>query len=290
MNRAQSSSKVKRLQFISAKLVESLLAGNYRSVFKGPGIEFDEAREYVEGDDARLIDWNVSSRLGNVYTKTFKEEREMVIFLIVDISPSLFSGAGAGRRRDAETLLFSLITLAAVQNNDRVGACFFADNVVDWVPPRKGKKHALRLITDMLGVETNRGGSDLASALRTSGEALKRRGICFIISDFKTTGYFKELSLLGRKHDVIAVRITDPADREFPSTGLISLEDPEEGRSILALGSSKKYRKQYYDFQQNQRQQWKRECSKRRISTLEINTAEDPAFQLIQFFRRRKGR
>ncbi|WP_455383298.1 DUF58 domain-containing protein [Salinispira pacifica] len=278
------------MQLVSAKLVESLLAGNYRSVFRGPGIEFDEVREYVEGDDARLIDWNVSSRMGNAYTKVFREERELTLFLVVDMSDSLFFGEGETSRRETESLLFSLLSFAAVANNDRVGAVFFTDRIEGWMPPKKGKKHALSLIQTMIGFEPTGRGSNLALALRTVGEAVKKRGICVILSDFKTTGYFRDLTLLSHSHDVIAVRVVDPLDEEYPDSGLVQLEDPETGRVILGAGGLRNYRRQYQEFWQLHRRQWLRECHRRRIPTLEVRTDEDPAAKLIQFFRSRARR
>ena len=289
MERSRILSQVKRIRLISTELVENLLAGNYRSVFKGPGIEFDEVREYVEGDDARLIDWNVSSRFDDVFTKTFREERELSLFLIVDLSSSLDSGSRRSRR-DVQNILVALFTLAAVQNNDRVGAVFFTDRIEHWVPPVKGKKHALRLIQDSVSFSPEGGGSDLAPALRAAAEALKRRGIVVVLSDFKTSDYARDLSLLARRQDVIAVRITDPMDTDYPPTGLVHIRDPETGRTVLASGASPKFRRQYREFWEAQRRQWQRECQRRRVSTLEISTDEDPAAKLIQFFRRRRKR
>jgi uncharacterized protein (DUF58 family) len=285
-NRAYQSAR--RLQLISNKLVESLLAGNYRSVFKGQGIEFDEVREYVEGDDARLIDWNVSSRLGTPFTKIFREERELTLFLLADMSASMHGGTREETRQSVQRLLFSLLSLAAAQNNDKMGALFYTGRIEHWVSPVKGRKHALRLIQDMVRFEPRGSGSDLALALRTAGEALKRRGICVILSDFKTTGYYKDLSLLARRHDVIAIRIVDPVDELYPETGLLRLEDPETGRTILAPGRSRRFRKQYHDYWQTQRRQWRRECRRRGVATLEVGTDEDPAVKLLQFFQRRR--
>ncbi|HUX51190.1 MAG TPA: DUF58 domain-containing protein [Spirochaetia bacterium] len=290
MDNARLVAKVKRMRLVSTKLVENLLAGNYRSVFRGPGIEFDEAREYVDGDDARLIDWNVSSRMGTAYTKVFREERELTLFLIVDMSGSLFFGAGDSSRRETESLLVSLLAFAAVANNDRVGACFFTDRIENWLLPKKGKKHALSIIQDMIGFEPTGKGSNLALAIKTAGEALKRRGICVILSDFKTTGYFRDLSTLAHRHDVIAVRIVDPLDTEYPNSGLVQLEDPESSRVILGAGSSRTYRKQYQEFWQLHTRQWMRECNRRGVATLEVRTDEDPAQRLIHFFRNRAKR
>lgn len=290
MTRAQLFSRVKQLQLISTKLVESLLAGNYRSVFRGPGIEFAEVREYVEGDDARLIDWNVSSRLDSTYTKTFREERELTLFLIVDMSASLVSDWGDTLRRETQRLLFALLSFAAVQNNDRVGAVFFSDRIESWVSPTKGKKHAHRLIQDMLSFEPHGRGSNLSLALRTAGESLKRRGICVILSDFKTSGYSKDLTLLARKHDVIAIRITDPLDIEYPRSGLVHLADPETGQTVLAQGRSKRFRRSYEQFWENQRRMWRRECIRVGASPLEISSSDDPVAKLLHFFRRRRRR
>ncbi len=291
MNKKQNLfQRVKRVELISKELVESLLAGDYRSVFRGPGIEFDEVRDYVEGDDARLIDWNVSSRMGSAYTKTFREERELQLFILVDMSASILHGEGGTgwNRRESLAQLFALLAFAAIRNNDRVGALFFTDRNEHWVPPRKGRKHGLRLIQEMLAFEPRGKGSELGGALRGAGEALKRRGICVILSDFKTSGYLKELRIVARKHDTIAIRIVSPLDLEFPQTGLIELEDPETGSQILARGLSPAYRKQYKDYWGYERRTWRRECTRRGVSTLEVRTDEDPAARLVQYFRRRR--
>lgn len=290
MDRARLLSSVKRIQLVASRLVENLLAGDYRSVFRGPGIEFDEVREYVDGDDARLIDWNVSSRMDQPFTKTFREERELTLLLVVDVSASLLAGPPNRMRRELVAELFALISLAAAVNNDRVGAILFSDRVEEWVAPRKGKRHALRLITDLVGVEPVGAGSDLALALRTTGEALKRRGVVIVISDFKTNGYLPDLTLIARRHDVIAIRVSDPTDVAYPPSGLIRLQDPETGRTILGHGSSNRFRSEYEQFWKEQRDEWQTQCRRRGIGTLEVSTVDDPAAQLIRFFDRRKGR
>jgi uncharacterized protein (DUF58 family) len=290
MDRARLLSSVKRIQLLATRLVENLLAGDYRSVFRGPGIEFDEFREYVDGDDARLIDWNVSSRMGQPFAKTFREERELTLFLVVDVSASLALGPPDRTRREVAAEAFALLSLAAVVNNDRVGSVLFSDRIERWVPPRKGKRHALRLITDLVGVEPVGRGSDLSLALRATGEALKRRGVVVVISDFKTSGYLPDLTLMSRRHDVIALRIADPIDHEFPSTGLVRLDDPESGATVLAPGHSRAFRDSYREYWKAQFQSWRSECRKRGIETLDITTDEDVAKQLIRFFETRKRR
>lgn len=279
--------RVRRLELTSNRLIDNLFSGQYRSVFRGPGIEFDEVREYSDGDDSRLIDWNVTSRMDRAFSKTYREEREMLLFLLVDVSGSLRPFEGMESRFDTEATLLALLTFAAIRNNDRVGAAFFSDRIEHWVPPLKGKKHGLRIIQDMLSVQPRGTGSDLSLALRTVGESLPRRGICVVLSDFKTSNYYQELRLLARRHDTVAIRIVDSLDVEFPSSGILQLEDPESGREILASGSSA-YRNDYRYFWQIHRKQWLRECSRRGVSALEVRTDEDPARRLIHFFRRRR--
>ena len=280
--------KVKQVELVSNKLVENLLAGNYRSIFRGSGIEFDEVREYVPGDDARLIDWNVTSRMGSTFTKTFREERELSLFLLVDLSASLTVGTGNVTKREIAVLVFAIMALSAEKNNDVVGGLFFSDKIERCVAPAKGRKHVLRLINDLLRCKPEGKGTGLQLALRAVSESLKRRGICIIISDFKTQGYWDELSYLARKHDVIAVRIYDEVDYNFPNVGLVELEDPETGTAILAEGISKSFIKEYNTFWEKQRRNWELECQKRGIEILEINTSEDPNIKLVQFFQKRK--
>ncbi len=288
MNNLELFSKIKNLPLVSSRLVDGFLSGNYRSVFKGPGLEFDEVREYVEGDDARFIDWNVTSRLGIPYTKTFREEREIVLFLIVDVSASLMSGSGKFKKQDTAAILSSLLAFSAVHNNDKVGAVFFSDRIEKWVPPMKGRKQVFRLIEDMMNIKATGKGSDLKRAIRTVYESLSRRGICIILSDFRTPPCWKELSLLGKKHDLIALKITDPSDLDFPVSGLIELVDPETDVTIYGSGRSKKFRREYREFWETNDIFWKRECLRRGIATLEISTADDPVLSLLNFFSRRR--
>jgi uncharacterized protein (DUF58 family) len=281
---------LRRLQIIAERLVENLLAGNYRSVFRGPGIEFDEVREYVEGDDARLIDWNVSSRFGQVYTKTFREEREMTLFLVLDISSSLAYGSQGRSMREVALVTSALLTLAAVQNNDKVGGVLFGRKISSWIPPAKGRSHAMRLLQEIGSFQPEEAGSDLGLALRTVSESLKRRGIVVIISDFLTADYQQELSLIARRHDVIAVRISDPVTELLPEIGFLSVVDPETRDTLYLDGKSRRYRFEYEQFWRRQRQQWLRECRRRGISAIEIGTVDDVAERLIGFFQRRRKR
>jgi uncharacterized protein (DUF58 family) len=290
MNTFELFSRIKNLPLASEKIVEGLFSGNYRSVFRGPGLEFDEVREYQEGDDSRFIDWNVSSRMGSPYTKTFREEREMTLFLIVDSSASLGTATGRMSRQDMVLTLSSLLAFAAVHNNDRVGAAFFSDRIEKWVPPKKGKKQVFRLVEDITQLPLQSRGSDLANAIRTVYESLKRRGICVIISDFRVNPSWRELSLLARKHDVIAVKITDPSEKVFPLSGLAELVDPETGAVLSAAGSVPAFRRRYREFWDAHHLLWERECRRRKVSTLTVSTNDDPVATLLRFFNRRKKR
>lgn len=290
MDPKELARRVKYFQIVTSKMVETFFAGNYRSVFRGPGMEFDEVRNYYDGDEARRIDWNVTSRMGSPYIKTFREERELNLHLIVDVSPSLHSGGEIRSKMDTACLVFGILSFAAIANNDRVGAVYFTDIIEEWAPPAKGKKHVLRLIQDMLALEPRGTGSNLGLALNTTLKSLKRRGICVIISDFKTNEYFKELSSLARKHDVIAVRVNDNLDEQYPVSGLIELEDPETGETILGAGLSRNFRRDYKEYWELNRLFWLRECRRRGVDTLEINTSDDPAQKIFQFFRRRRFR
>ncbi|MCF7928522.1 MAG: DUF58 domain-containing protein [Spirochaetales bacterium] len=290
MDLSELAAKVKHIRLVSEQLVESLLSGDYHSVFKGPGIDFDEVREYVEGDDARRIDWNVSSRMGSPFTKVFREERELVLMLVVDLSASLMTASADTTKRDVVAQIAAMLAFAATANNDRVGGLLFTDRIENWVPPNKGKTHSLRLVQDILSADPKGKGSDLGLAIRTTHEYMNRRGICIVISDFRSAGYWRDLSVLSKKHDVVAVRVYDPLDYQFPKGGLIRLEDPETGDQIYGAGFNPRFRQKYHEFWNVERMRWTAECNRRRIEYVEVGTEEDPAQKLIRFFRRRKKR
>lgn len=280
--------KVKNLSLVTSRLVEGLFSGNYRSVFKGPGMEFDEVREYVDGDDARNIDWNVSSRMEIPYSKTFKEEREIALNLIIDCSASLYMGSGTNSKKNVSSLVAALLAFAAVHNNDMVGAVFFTDKIEKWVAPKKGQKHVSRLIYDMINYKPDGTGSDLGLAIRTVYETIKRRGICIILSDFRTSPAWKELTLLSKKHDVIAINILDPLDQNFPKTGFLEMLDSESSSILLSYGKSRKFREQYHNFWDTYSLFWRKEYEKRGINMLSISTDENPVDKLLSYFKRRR--
>jgi uncharacterized protein (DUF58 family) len=280
--------RVRQIELVAAKLVDQLLGGRYRSIFRGQGIEFDEVREYVAGDDVRAIDWNVTSRMGLPHTKIFREEREIILFNVVDISASLYAGSGDIGKNEYAAHVFAILSLAAIKNNDRVGAAFFSDRIEKWIPPGKGRKHILSLIHELLKTKPRGSGTDLDLALKGVYRNLKRRGICFIISDFRTEGYWDSLSLLARKHDCVAVKIADPVDTLFPRTGIMELEDPESGEVLFADGSSPSFRQTYERYWQEKQAAWEAGCARRGVDTLTLSTSDDPGIEILRFFRRRR--
>jgi uncharacterized protein (DUF58 family) len=282
MNTEELVDRIKRLRLASRRLLDTMLSGEYRSVFRGQGIEFNDVREYVLGDDARTIDWNVTSRFGSPYVKTFSEERELTLFLLLDVSRSMYSGSGEIGKRDYAAMLFALCAFAAEFNNDRVGAAFFSQGIDKWVSPRTGSRHTMALIHDAVGFPCTTRASNLDVPLRAAAESLKRRGLFVIISDFKTDGYWSELSVLARKHDVIAVRIWSPDDRTLPTRPLLRLEDPETGAILFMKGKSagEAYARRFDE----ECAAWKHECYRRGVSPLVTSTTEDPATVLIRHF------
>lgn len=290
MDQTSISVKVKKLHLVARKMVETLFAGNYKSVFRGPGMEFDEVRNYVDGDDSRFIDWNVSSRMNSPYVKTYREEREVTLTLLVDISKSLLFGSGNEHKRYQASFLAALLGLAAVMNNDKVGSLFFTDRIEKRMPAKKGRKHVLRLIQDIFSFNPAGNGTDISMAVRSTLETIKQRGIIIIISDFNDEDYWPQINLLARKHDVIAIRIIDELDKNLPPAGLIRLEDNETGTEAWAFGKSKKIREKYREEFEYQSLCWKRECAKHGIDYIEIDNTDDPSQKLKSFFEKRKRR
>ena len=289
IDHADLSRRVKRIQLVSKRLVDTMFTGNYKTLFKGPGLEFDEVRAYIPGDDIRFIDWNVSSRMGEPFTKTFKEEREMNIMILMDVSSSLYNDVD-GHKREMAGYIFSLVAHAANANNDRVGSLLFSDVVEQYHAPMKGNKNILKQVSNVLSYEPEGAGSDLGLAVRTAQELMKRRGICFIISDFKTEGFWKEMTLMARKHDIIAISLFDKRERELPRTGLVELQDRETGKRQIFHGSHRKQRDDYHDFWDLHYFKLIEKCRENGIDYVEIESGDDPLEKILKFFKKRKSR
>ena len=221
--------QVKLLELRTRGLVNSLFTGEYHSVFKGQGMEFAEVREYQPGDDVRSIDWNVTARMGKPYVKRYIEERELTVMLAVDLSGSERFGTRARFKSELASELAAVLAMSAIRNNDRVGAVLFTDRIEHVVPPRKGRRHALRVMRDLLAFEPEGRGTDLAGALEYAGRMLKHKAIIFVVSDFQSADLEQPLKLLAQRHDVVAVTVDDPSEQHLPDIGLARFVDPETG-------------------------------------------------------------
>src|SRR5229473_2070782 len=237
--------QIRRLQLKARRAVEDLLGGEYKSVFKGTGIAFEEVREYQPGDDIRAIDWNVTARIGHPFIKRFVEERELTVMLVVDCSGSNQFGTQSQQKRDVAAELAAMIAFTAISNNDKVGLIQFTDRVERFVPPRKGSRHVLRLIRDVLYYQPAHRGTSLKEGLDYVNRVLRRRAIIFLLSDFLDKGYDRSFKRTGRRHDLIALRITDPREMDLPAVGLLELEDAESGERLLLDTNSRVVREAY---------------------------------------------
>ena len=221
--------KVKRIEIQTRGLVNNFFGGEYHSVFKGRGMTFSEVREYQPGDDIRLIDWNVTARSGNPFIKEFEEERELTVFLIVDISASGAFGSESQLKKNIGAEIASVLGFSAIKNNDKVGLILFSDEVVKYVPPKKGKSHVLRVIRELLYTKPNGNGSSIKDALEFLMKVSKRRCVVFLLSDFLDNKFWNSIRITNRKHDLIGIKIYDPYEINLPDIGMIKVEDPETG-------------------------------------------------------------
>jgi uncharacterized protein (DUF58 family) len=281
--------RISSFPIVSSGLAEELLTGDYRSVFKGQGIEFDEARHYQAGDDARLIDWNVSARFGEPYVKMFREERELTVFLVLDISPSMHSGAvGPLSRYEQACLALALVAFSAEEAGQRVGALFFDQGIDRVFPPRKGRRHVMSILGSAIavsaGCRAGTRGSDLAAALLGVGKLLKRRSLVVVVSDFYAPDWEEPLGDLARKHDLAAIRISSPLDTEFPPMGLVPLEDPETGLRFHAHTRSPAFLSAWAHWHENRGKWLETVCRRSGAACLSLSTAEDAVQVLKRFF------
>jgi uncharacterized protein (DUF58 family) len=226
---AEIIKKVRELEIRSKKITTDLFTGEYHSAFKGKGMSFKEVREYSAGDDIRFIDWNVSARFGHPFSKIFEEERELTVMLLVDISPSGMFGTRQARKRDMISEIGAVLTFSAVNNADKVGAIFYSDRVEAYIPPRKGRQHALFMVREFLSKEARNSGTAVSSALRYFNNVTRQKSIAFILSDFLDANYEDALRVAAKKHDVIGIKLYDPMDMELPRAGLIQARDLETG-------------------------------------------------------------
>ena len=282
--------QVKLIELRTRGLVNSLFTGEYRSVFKGQGMEFAEVREYQPGDEVRTIDWNVTARMRRPFVKRYIEERELTVMLAVDLSGSERFGTVRRFKSEVATELGAVLAMSAVRNNDRVGVLLFTDRIEHVVPPRKGRRHALRVIRDLLAYEPTGRGTDIPGALEYMAKMLSHHAIIFVVSDFMDEGIERPLRILAQQHDVIAITVEDPSERELPDVGLARFTDPETGATIDVDTSDAEVRAAYT--QKVVAEQLERRRLLRRLAIDEVAVRTDQPFiePLLKFFRARETR
>jgi len=280
--------KVKELEIKSKKITTHLFTGEYHSAFKGKGMSFREVREYSAGDDIRFIDWNVSARFGHPYSKLFEEERELTVMLLVDTSTSNLFGTVGNRKKDLITEMSAVLTFSAVSNNDKVGVIFFSDRIEKYIPPKKGRSHALYIVRELLTVEPHAKGTDLDLAIKYFNNTTSQKSIAFILSDFLTSGYDSDLKVIGKRHDVIGLRVYDKMDMQLPDVGLLQLQDSETDQVKWVDTGNAMVRHNYQQNFFNTTDEIKKHFRKSGADLLHIRTDDDYVKILQQFFLKRK--
>jgi uncharacterized protein (DUF58 family) len=282
--------KVRQLEIRTRGLVNQVFSGEYHSVFKGRGMEFSEVREYQFGDDIRMIDWNVTARFGHPYVKMFEEERELTVMLVVDMSGSQFFGSQAALKRDVAAELSAILAFSAMKNNDKVGLILFTDRIEKFVPPRKGRGHALRIIRELLSFEPNRPATSIKAALEYLNHIQKKRSIVFVLSDFMDTGYEAALRIAGGRHDLIGVVLRDPRESELPNVGLVPLRDAESGAMRVVDTSDTRTRFLYKEINERTQAARKSLFIKSRLDDVVVRLDQPYLKPLADFFRLRERR
>ncbi|OGW78250.1 MAG: hypothetical protein A3I73_00600 [Omnitrophica bacterium RIFCSPLOWO2_02_FULL_45_16] len=282
--------KIRRIEITTSRLVTDFLSGQYGSVFKGRGIEFDEVREYQPGDEIRTIDWNVTARMGHPYVKKYVEERQLTVMLLLDASGSSHFGTTKRFKKELAAEVSAVLAFAAIKNNDRVGLIIFTDRIEKFVPPRKGLHHVLRVVREALYFNPKGRGTDIAEALRYLDNVISRRAIAFVISDFFAEDFKKSLSIANKKHDVVAITITDPRESELPNAGIIELVDAETGKRHMIDTSSAKIRETYAQTAREIREERAKVFGSVGVDHIDISTDRAYIDEFIKFFRMRKRR
>lgn len=282
--------KIRYIQISTSKAVNDVLAGEYSSVFKGQGMEFEEVREYAPGDEVRSIDWNVTARMGHPFVKRFVEERELTVMFLVDLSASGDFGSSGKLKNEVAAEVCALLAFSAIKNNDKVGLIVFTDTVELFVPPAKGTSHVLRVIRDLLNFKPRQARTDIAEGIEYLGRVTNKRSVVFLVSDFLESDFEKPLRIVGRKHDVIAVSITDPVEVVMPNVGLVELEDAETGELIQIDTGSAAFRKRYAGLGADRKGKLGELFRSMGVDLIEIMTNRDYVRDLVKFFRVRERR
>lgn len=287
METSELLKKVRKIEIKTRGLSRHLFSGEYHSAFKGRGMFFSEVRDYQYGDDVRNIDWNVTARTGTPHVKIFEEERELTVMLLIDMSPSSFFGTVNQLKNEIITEICAVLAFSAINNNDKVGVAFFANEVELFIPPKKGKQHILRIIRELINFEPKGKGTEIGATLEYFNNLVKKRSICFIISDFLSMEYEQALRVAARRHDVIGVNIIDPREENLPDVGLIRAQDAESGAIRWIDTSSHRLREEYARWHQNHLDYFTQTFRKSGASVVHIRTNESYVDALHQFFQQR---
>jgi len=284
--------KVRQIEIRTKNVVNDFFGGDYHSNFKGRGMTFSEVREYVPGDDVRSIDWNVTARTGKPHIKIFEEERELSVLILIDVSSSGVFGSKKDLKIDLGVEIAAMLSFSAIKNNDKVGLALFSDKIEKYIPPKKGKKHVLRLITDIVNhdFENSKKRTSIKTAIDFANKISKRKSVIFLISDFIDDNFWNELKFLNFKHDVVGLQIYDSYERNFPNVGLINIHDSETGENTWIDTTSKKNRDKFQKNSDDKLDKFSMKCKNIGFDLLQINTDDDYIKFLMQFFRSRAKR
>src|SRR5881394_472973 len=290
MDTTEILKKIRTLEIKTRGLVETAFAGDYHSVFKGRGMNFEDVREYQPGDEIRSIDWNVTARMGTAFVKKFTEERELTVMLVVDVSASGNFGSSLQSKRELAADVACLLAFSAIRNNDKVGLLLFSDRVELFIPPKKGRSHTLRLIREILFFEPEGRGTDPALALDYLNKVVTRRAVVFFISDFQAPDFSRTLAVSGRRHDFIAIEIQDEREQVLPNVGMITLEDAETGEQIEINTGDRGTRARFNALAETQRTELNRTLRRANIDAIALRTGENYLPALRSFFKKRERR
>jgi uncharacterized protein (DUF58 family) len=281
---------IRRIQITTSRMVSDVFAGQYQSVFKGKGMEFEEVREYQPGDEIRSIDWNVTARMGNPYIKKFVEERELTVMLILDMSPSSFFGTRNQQKMQLAAEVCSVLAFAAIKNNDKVGFIAFTDRIEKFIPARKGLRHVLRIISEALYFKPLGRGTDINAALEYLNKITTRKTVTFVISDFYASDFKKMLAVSNKRHDIVAITVTDLRELELLDVGIVKLEDLESGSTFMVDTSDKSSRKKYAEDAFQRKEDRDMLFRSVNVDNIDIRTDMPYAQSLFRFFRTRERR
>jgi uncharacterized protein (DUF58 family) len=282
--------KVRRIEISTRGLVNEVFSGEYHSVFKGRGMTFSEVREYQYGDDIRSIDWNVTARTGSPFVKIYEEERELTVMLVVDVSASGNFGSRERLKGELAVELSAVLAFSAIKNNDKIGLIIFSDRIEKFVPPRKGRRHVLRVLRELLYHKPQGRGTEIGEALEYLSKVVSRRAVVFLVSDFLGSGFSRPLTVAGKRHDLIAVRVSDRRELAVPALGLMEMEDPETGRRMVVNTSDPAFQEAFGERSTSRLEDLDRDFRRSNVDVIDVETGQSYTEPLMRFFKKRLRR